>query len=413
MGLLAEHGDVVGVDSGEPPDARDLPNAHLNNDGLDLLDGVRTVVKSPGVPREAPVIAAALDRGIPVLGELELAWRVLEQPFVAVTGTNGKTTTARWIGHAHDVAGLPAAVAGNVGTPLSALAAAGSGLAPDAVVVCEASSYQLHDTLLFAPDAAVLLNLGSDHLDWHGDVAAYRAAKLQVFARQGNDAVAVAPAGLGVEDLGGCARRVLFGRDPAAELSLRSGQLFWADEPLLRADELALPGGHNADNAMATAAVCLARGMDPDAVRDALRTFPGVEHRLEDLGLHDGVRWVNDSKATNVESTIVALAATPPPIRLILGGDDAKGEDFAPLRAPVAERAASVELIGQAAGRLRDALGTGTDRCDLEHAVAAARAVAQPGDVVLLSPACASFDQFSDFEERGRRFKELVAARRM
>jgi UDP-N-acetylmuramoylalanine--D-glutamate ligase len=164
---------------------------------------------------------------------------------------------------------------------------------------------------------------------------------------------------------------------------------------------------------MATAAVCLARGMDPDAVREALRTFPGVEHRLEDLGLHDGVRWVNDSKATNVESTLVALAATAPPIRLILGGDDAKREDFAPLRAPVAERAASVELIGQAAGRLREALGTGTERGDLEHAVAAARAVAQPGDVVLLSPACASFDQFTDFEARGRRFKELVAARRM
>jgi UDP-N-acetylmuramoylalanine--D-glutamate ligase len=412
--LLRARGEtVVGVDARHPEVGEPGFPVHLGTDGLEELSHARAVVKSPGVPPRAPVIAAAREQGIPVLGELELAWRLLEQPFIAVTGTNGKTTTARWIGHAHEVAGLPAAVAGNVGTPLSSLAAAGSGLAPDAVVVCEASSYQLYDTLLFAPDAAVLLNLGSDHLDWHGDVAAYRAAKLQVFARQGNDAVAVAPAGLGVEDLGGCARRVLFGREPAAELSLRSGQLFWAEEPLLRADELALPGAHNADNAMATAAVCLARGMDPDAVREALRTFPGVEHRLEDLGLHDGVRWVNDSKATNVESTLVALAATAPPIRLILGGDDAKGEDFAPLRAPVAERAASVELIGQAAGRLREALGTGTERGDLEHAVAAARAVAQPGDVVLLSPACASFDQFTDFEARGRRFKELVAARRM
>jgi UDP-N-acetylmuramoylalanine--D-glutamate ligase len=408
--LRARGHDVSGVDAGRPEIGDAGFPVHLGTDGLAELAHARAVVKSPGVPPRAPVVAAARARGLPVLGELELAWRALEQPFIAVTGTNGKTTTARWIGHAHDVAGLPVAVAGNVGTPLSALA--DGRLAADAVVVCEASSYQLHDTLAFAPDAAVRLNLGSDHLDWHGDVAAYRAAKLQAFARQGNDDVAVAPSGLGIDDLGGCARRVCFGEDPEAELSLRSGQLFWADAPLLRAGELALPGAHNAANAMATAAVCLARGMDIDAVREALRTFAGVEHRLEDLGVRDGVRWVNDSKATNVESTLVALAATPEPIRLILGGDDAKGEDFTPLREPVAARAASVELIGQAAGRLRAALGTGTDRGDLEHAVAAARAAARPDDAVLLSPACASFDQYADFEQRGRHFKELAGARR-
>jgi UDP-N-acetylmuramoylalanine--D-glutamate ligase len=350
------------------------------------------------------VIAEARSRGIPVLGEVELAWRLIPNEFIAVTGTNGKTTTVELVGHIHREAGLPVTVAGNVGTALSTLVDA---VTPDTVVVCEVSSFQLEDTIEFAPEGAVLLNLTPDHLDRHGTFEAYREAKLRIFANQGNDDVAVAPVGLGVEDLGGCARRVCFGSGPAAELSERAGWLWWADEPLLAGAEIRLRGAHNRLNAMAAAAVCLARGVDADAVRDGLRTFAGVEHRLEEVGTLDGVVYVNDSKATNVDSTLVALSSFDRPVHVILGGRG-KGQDFAPLREPLA-RAAGVYLIGEAAPALRDVLGgSAQDFGDLEHALAAARAAARPGDVVLLSPACASFDQYDDFEARGRRFRDLV-----
>jgi UDP-N-acetylmuramoylalanine--D-glutamate ligase len=353
------------------------------------------------------VIATARERGLPVLGEVELAWRLIANEFVAVTGTNGKTTTTELIGHIHRDAGRPVAVAGNVGTALSSLVGR---LAQDATVVCEVSSFQLEDAVEFAPEGAVLLNLAPDHLDRHGTFEAYSAAKLRVFAHQGNDDVAVAPLGLGIEDLGGCARRVCFGDGPQAELSDRAGQLWWDDEPLIAVEEIPLRGLHNRRNAMAAAAICLARGIEPDAVRSGLRTFAGVEHRLEELATIDGVLYVNDSKATNVDSTLVALASFEAPIHLILGGQG-KGEDYSPLRAPVAESCAGVYLIGEEAGRLEAVVGG--ERCEtLERAVDAAVAAAQPGEVVLLSPACASFDQFEDFEARGRAFKEMVAARR-
>jgi len=382
-------------------------DAKLGSDGLAELEHARAVVKSPGVPAEAPVIAEARARRIPVLGEVEFAWRLIPNEFIAVTGTNGKTTTTELIGHIHREAGLPVTVAGNVGTALSTYVDA---LAPDAVVVCEVSSFQLEDTVLFAPEGAVLLNLQPDHLDRHGTFENYRAAKLRVFANQGNDDVAVAPVGLGVEDLGGCARRVCFGTGPSgAEMVERAGELWWDDEPLIAVAELRLRGPHNRQNAMAAAAVCLARGVDIDAVRDGLRTFGGVEHRLEEVATVDGVLYVNDSKATNVDSTLVALESfAGTPVHLILGGRG-KGQDFTPLRDPVAAGCASVELIGEAAPALRDVLGDAARDCgDLEHALAAARAAARPGDVVLLSPACASFDQFDDFEARGRAFKALV-----
>jgi len=395
--------EVVGVDSGVPDVDADLGvRVQLGTDGLAELEHARAVVKSPGVPAQAPVVAGARERGVPVLGELELAWRLLPNEFVAVTGTNGKTTTVELIGHIHREAGLPVAVAGNVGTPASSLVGT---LAPDATVVCEASSFQLEDTIAFAPEGAVLLNLEADHLDRHGTFEAYRDAKLEAFRRQGNDDVAVAPVGLGVEDLGGCARRVCFG--PGAEVSESAGQLWWVDEPLIPVDEIRLPGAHNRANAMAAAAICLARGVDPGAVRSGLRTFAGVEHRLEAVVRHDGVLFVNDSKATNVASTLVALAAFDAPIHLILGGVG-KDQDFGPLREPVAAHCKAVYLIGEAAEAIAAAVGG--ERCgDLENAVAAARLAAVSGDVVLLSPACSSFDQFADFEERGRRFKELVA----
>jgi UDP-N-acetylmuramoylalanine--D-glutamate ligase len=380
-------------------------DSRLGTDGVAELEHARAVVKSPGVPAEAPVIAEARRRGIPVVGEVELAWRLLPNEFIAVTGTNGKTTTTELIGHIHREAGLPVAVAGNVGTALSTLVGA---LEPEAVVVCETSSFQLEDTVDFAPEGAVLLNLAPDHLDRHGTFEAYREAKLRIFRNQGNDDVAVAPTGLGVEDLGGCARRVCFGATPGAELSDRAGQLWWVDEPLIGVDEIRLRGAHNRANAMAAAAVCLARGVDPDAVRAGLRTFAGVEHRLEEAATVDGVLYVNDSKATNVDSTLVALASFDAPVHLILGGRG-KSQDFSPLREPVQRRCAGVYLIGEAAPALRDVVG-GQSCGDLERAVAAARAAARPGDVVLLSPACASFDQYEDFEARGRHFKALASA---
>jgi UDP-N-acetylmuramoylalanine--D-glutamate ligase len=394
--LLARGERVVVVDSGRPMAPPDL-EVHTATDGLAQLAHARAVVKSPGVPREAPVIAAARERGIPVLGELELAWRLLHHEFVAVTGTNGKTTTVELLGAIHREAGIGVAVAGNVGTALSGLVGT---LAPGTVIVCEASSFQLEDTLAFAPEGAVLLNVEPDHLDRHGTLEDYRSAKLQIFARQGNDDVAVAPTGLGVEDLGGCARRVCFGAD--GELADRAGHLWWDDEPLIAHDEIRLRGAHNRANAAAAAAVSLARGIEPDAVRAALRTFAGVEHRLEEVVRRDDVLFVNDSKATNVASTLVALQSFTAPVHLILGGQG-KGQDFSALRG----RAAHVYLIGEAAEQLAEQVG-GQDCGDLATAVDEARAAAAPGDVVLLSPACASFDQFPDYEARGRTFKALV-----
>jgi UDP-N-acetylmuramoylalanine--D-glutamate ligase len=365
------------------------------------LEGMRCVIKSPGVPQEAPVIVAARQRGIPVIGEVEFAWRLLANEFIAVTGTNGKTTTVELLGVIHREAGVAATVAGNVGTPLTSLVGE---LDPGSVVICEASSFQLEDTVEFAPEGAVLLNAAPDHLDRHGSFDAYLAAKLQVFARQGNDDVAVAPVGLGVEDLGGCARRVCFG--PGGELDDRAGQLWWDEQPLIAHDEIRLRGAHNRANAAAAAAIALARGIEPDAVRTALRSFAGVEHRLEEVATVDGVLYVNDSKATNVDSTLVALASFEQPVHLILGGGG-KGQDFAPLREPAA-RCAGVYLIGADGPAIGAQIGTGIECGDLATAVARARSAARAGEVVLLSPACESYDQFDNYEHRGRAFKELV-----
>jgi UDP-N-acetylmuramoylalanine--D-glutamate ligase len=412
MALRARGEEVIGCDAGAPEGAGRLSDAgvevHLDTQGIELAARARTLVKSPGVPREAPVVAAAHERGAAVIGELELAWRLIPNEFIAVTGTNGKTTTTELIGHIHREAGLPVAVAGNVGAPVADLAGK---ITPDATVVCETSSFQLEDTLEFAPEAAVLLNLTEDHLDRHGTFDAYVAAKLEAFRRQGNDDVAVFPCDLGIEDLGGCARRVCFGEGGEAELADRAGQLWWAEEPLLRTEEIRLRGGHNRQNAMAAAAVTLARGIDPAAVAAALRDFAGVPHRLEEVAERDGVLYVNDSKATNPASTTAGLRSFEPGSVHLIAGGRAKG-GFDDLVEPVRERCAAVYLIGEAAGALAADLapaGVALERCgDLERAVAAARAAARPGSVVLLSPACASYDQYPDFEARGEHFRELA-----
>ncbi len=420
LALRSRGAEVVGWDAGSASRPQLAEAARrLCEAGVEVqLDASRdvaaarvgTLIKSPGVPHDAPIVQAARRRGIPVLGELELAWRLLDNEFVAVTGTNGKTTTTEWIGHVHREAGQPVAVVGNVGTAASSLI---DQVAPAVTVVCEASSFQLEDTQAFAPEAAVLLNLEADHLDRHGTFETYVAAKLRIFANQGNDDIAVAPDDLRVEDLGGCARRVRFGSGPESELAERAGHLWWDEQPLLAVDEISLPGAHNRQNAMATAAVCLARGLDPEPVAAALRNFRGVPHRLEEIALKAGVRWVNDSKATNVASTLVALRAYPPGIHLIAGGRG-KDQDFAPLAPLVADRCRAVYLIGEAAPELRTALaGTGAPlhgSGDLENAVAQARTRACPGETVLLSPACASYDQYPDFEARGEHFRALVEA---
>ena len=364
------------------------------------------------------MISAALERGIGVIGEMEVAWRAMPNRFVAVTGTNGKTTTVELLGHVFRTAGEPVAVAGNVGTPLSSLA---GGIDAGATVVCEASSFQLEDSVAFAPECAVFLNFAPDHLDRHADLDAYLAAKLRIFANQGNDDVAVYNAddpALADVDLGGCARRVAFchGAAPDCEVALAEETIFYDGEPLLPASELGLLGEHNVSNAMAAAAAALSMGIDRDAVRQGLRSFAGVPHRLEQVAEIGGVRFVNDSKATNVASATVGLRAFDGGVHAILGGSE-KGEPYAPLLDPVRERCVACYLTGASAGRLAEALapaieaGVALHRCDdFEDAVRRAAAAARPGETVLLSPACASFDAFGNFEERGERFRRIVEA---
>jgi UDP-N-acetylmuramoylalanine--D-glutamate ligase len=361
---LLERGDeVVQVD-------RSLGNEHDES----LLDDVEVVVKSPGVPREAALVGAARRRGIPVWSEVELGYRLLPGArFVGVTGTNGKTTTTELLGAIFRAAGHDVAVAGNVGTPLTSIRDA-------KWVVCELSSFQLEDVYELACDVAVLLNLEPDHLDRHGSFEAYRDAKLRIFERA---RVKVVPRGLELEGIEFAANDEL----PA--------------EPLIR-------GVHNRENAAAATAAARAAGIADEHIAAALGTFPGVPHRLELVGERDGLRYVNDSKATNVAAARRALAAyADEPVHLILGGS-LKGESFAPLAAAIGPNVRSVHLIGEAAGQLATLIVDGYRDETLEDAVAHAVELAQPGDVVLLSPACASYDQFSDFEQRGEAFRRLV-----
>jgi UDP-N-acetylmuramoylalanine--D-glutamate ligase len=357
----------------------------LGNDAdLGLLDGVEVLVKSPGVPGEAPLVVAARERGIPVWSEIELASRYLPNSVVGVTGTNGKTTTTELLG-----AILGARTAGNVGTALSELEGE---LGEEEWIVCELSSFQLEDVESFRPRIAVLLNLEPDHLDRHGSFERYRDAKLRIFENQTADDVAVLPRGFG--PVPGSGRRVEF----AADDDLPA-------EPLI-------PGAHNRENAAAATAAARALGVPEETIAAALRTFPGVPHRLELIAEIDGVRWVNDSKATNTAAARRALTAFASPLHLILGGS-LKGERFDAFAQDVARANVTIAyLIGEAAELLAKDLGYADVpfllSVTLDRAVAEAATAVQPGEVVLLSPACASYDQFRDFEHRGEEFRRLV-----
>jgi len=352
---------------------------HENEDDLGLLLGVDLLVKSPGVPGERPLVVAARQRGIPVWSEVELGWRLLApRPFVGVTGTNGKTTTSELLGAIFRAADRAVVVAGNVGTPLSSVDAP-----EDAWIVCELSSFQLEDVHELECEVAVLLNLEPDHLDRHATFERYRDAKLRIFERARHKIV---PRALGLE-----------------------GIEFSADDPLPA--EPLMPGRHNRENAVAATAAARAAGIDDAPIAEALRTFPGVPHRLELVREREGVRWVNDSKATNTAAARRGVAAYDAPLRLILGGR-AKGEDFVPFAQELPQNVASIYLVGEASDELAavlDAAGRSYTRAQtVARAVDVAVAESRPGDVVLLSPACASYDQYVDFEERGEDFRRLV-----
>src|SRR5256714_10996664 len=348
-----------------------------NDDNLSLLDGVGLLVKSPGVPGGNPLVVEARRRDIPVWSEVELGYRLLGEPaLLGVTGTNGKTTTCELLGAIFRAAGREVVVAGNVGSPLTAAR-------PAEWIVCELSSFQLEDVHELRCRVAVLLNVEPDHLDRHGTFEANRDAKLRIFGRA---EVAIVPCGLGLR-----------------------GIEFPADDPLPA--EPRIPGAHNRENAAAATAAARAAGISDEAIAEGLRTFPGVEHRLELVRELRSVRYVNDSKATNTAAARRGVAAYDAPLRLVLGGS-LKGEDFGAFARELGPRVRRAYLIGEAAGELAaalDAAGVPYQRSgDLPTAVRAASAAAEPGEVVLLSPACASYDQFENFERRGEEFRRLV-----
>ena len=391
---LARRGvTVVAVDRSTELDVSELAGAgielRLGVESERLLEGAGLLVKSPGVPADAALVRAAHKRRTPVWSEVELASRLFPNPLVGVTGTNGKTTTTELLGAIFRAAGRKVEVAGNVGRAVCEL---DGELDPDSWIVCELSSFQLEDIERLRPRIAVLLNLEPDHLDRHGSLEAYRDAKLRIFENQLEGDVAVLPRGFG--EVPGQGRRVEF--DAASPLPA---------EPLI-------PGEHNRENAAAATQAARAAGIADEAIAEALRTFPGVPHRLEPIAELGGVRYVNDSKATNTAAARKAIAAYSGPLHIILGGRG-KGESFDGLAAELSTHEARAYLIGETAKEIAGALeraGVAFEHSGtLEQAVATAAGNARPGEVVLLAPACASFDQFENFEQRGDAFRSFVA----
>lgn len=396
--LLTSRGlKVYGADSGSPKGAETLGDfgveAHVESDGALLLDQVETVIKSPGVPSEAPAIVAARAAGKTVIGELELGWRMTVNPFVAVTGTNGKTTTTELLGAIYREADLPVAVAGNVGTPVCELVAT---IDPAATIICEASSFQLEDAPTFTPECAILLNIQPDHIDRHGTFQNYRDAKLSMFARQTNGQFAIAGPDVDFELPG-----------DGMKFKVKSAGF------INQGGKIAMRGEHNIGNALTAAHAALLMGVDPLAIDRTLATFQGVEHRMESVGEVAGVTYFNDSKATNVAAALAALGSFDGEAHAILGGS-LKGESFEGLRDAVGKACVAVYLNGDAATQMaQDLHGIDTpihNFTTMKDAFEAASTAATAGQTVLLTPACASFDQFDNYEQRGEVFKLLVSA---
>jgi UDP-N-acetylmuramoylalanine--D-glutamate ligase len=373
------------------------------------------IVPSPGVPADDPLLAKARSKGITVWSEIELAYRFLEGEMIGITGSNGKTTTTTLVHHILKTAGTNTLLAGNFGTALIGRVEETNA---KSVSVVELSSFQLELTDKFRPDIAVFLNLTPDHLDRHGTLEAYAAAKARIFAKQTELDAAV----LNADDA------------PTVALAPKKPQVFWfsrkkrvekgacmkgddvvivhrgREEFVMKASEIPLAGAHNVENILAAAMAARLANVDSATIGKAVKSFKGVEHRLEYVAEIGGVRYYNDSKATNVDATLKALDAFPGRILVILGGKD-KGSDYTVLHKPLREKAVLALLIGAAADKIEKQIAgsVAIERAGtLETAVQVASQAAQPGDVVLLAPACASFDQFENYEHRGRMFKELV-----
>ena len=379
--------------------------------------GAELVVVSPGVPLELPALESARARGVPIIGELELGWRVMEADLIAITGTNGKTTTTTLTGDLAAGTMRPVLVGGNIGTPLCAQAL---DFPADGLVVAEASSFQLDTTERLRPRVAVVLNLTPDHLDRHRTFERYVDAKAKIFANQ----EAVDCAVLNADDAATAALAsrtragvVWFSRLKALDrgVFVQEGwivaKLNGHVEEICPLFEITLRGQHNVENVLAATACALWMGLAPDAIRRRIGVFRGVSHRIERVAEERGVSYYNDSKGTNVASTIKALESFPEPIVLIAGGKG-KGQDFSPLADAARGRVRQAVLIGADRAAIRAALEPAgvscTDATSMREAVATARSLARAGDVVLLSPACASFDMFDNFEHRGEVFMAVV-----
>jgi UDP-N-acetylmuramoylalanine--D-glutamate ligase len=398
----------------EPPHLaaarRELPNVPLFLDGfsLDAIDHCDQVVVSPGLSLRHPCLDRARRLGRPLIGDIELFARCADAPVIAITGSNGKSTVTALVGEMARCAGREVRVGGNIGTPVLNLLSDG----PPELYVLELSSFQLETTSSLDARAATVLNVSPDHLDRYRDLAEYRDAKLRIFGGDGVRVVNRDDPELSAALPGG-GERLSFGSGAPANsaefgLVVRDGATWLArgGERLMPASDMRIRGRHNALNALAALALGSAAGLPDDAMQDALRNFPGLPHRTQWLGEHRGAAWYNDSKGTNVGATIAAVEGLDGKVVLIAGGVG-KGQDFTPLRAALAGRARAVLLFGADAGRIEQALAgaLAPERLpDLQAAVDRAVQIAEPGDSVLLSPACASFDMFDNYEARGRFF---------
>ena len=380
------------------------------------------IVVSPGVPLDTPELVQVRNFGLPVIGELELAARFLQGKMAAITGSNGKTTTTTLLGEILKEAGLPTLVGGNIGVPVVALIEEST---RDTWSVLEVSSFQLESTVEFHPQIAVILNITPDHLDRHGSFENYARAKERIFAAQDeNDFVVLNADNTRAAEAAtrAKARVYWFSVEHSVDRGawLRNGFVVYRAATDAEIDQIMplsvipLKGTHNVENVLAAVVAARLAGVGPEASRRAVEKFQAVEHRLEYVATVNGVQFYNDSKATNVDATAKAVAAFSSGIHLILGGKD-KGSDYTLLSQLLRERVSAVYTIGSAAAKIESQLRgvVSIHSCEtLEKAVSAAASAARPGEVVLLAPACSSFDQFENYEHRGRVFKELVSERR-